>query len=336
MKKVIKILKKILLLYILMCISSTAIVNAQNNCIKTKIHPKSKHEKLVNTLEKKGMARGDIQNLTDNQIEEFVSNNTTISTKYYRVNDTKGVITEIKEKEIDELLEMYEPESLKSNDDFQLSLNPLDCIGTQVAKANDSDLRNSSDGYMRQTLVTSDIGKKVGGKKVYKIYYVAKWLKMPINRRIDVLGVSNDDTMSVISNNSTYPITAKEYHTYAHYRNENFNSAYKISNASSSLTGDLKIGYGIAVPWNLPDDSRVKGNEKLVTSMYACLTYYVKAKSSVKSFDVFSCYKHQEKSYSITPSISVGAPISGGAGISISGESHFVEERPNCHCNQNT
>ncbi len=337
MKKLIKGLKKALVIYLVLCLFSTITVNARDGYYDAKASRNiqdSKEKRVKDKLIKKGVPYTDVESIEPSVLERFDnSEDIAIDVKYYRVEADGDIEEVLDDKEIESVLERYDPQSLEDDKEFKISMNPLELLGNEKVEASYIDQVNSYDGYMRSLIMATATNKKYNGYKVYNVYSTNVWIKTPKNRKQDVASVWIDNTMGIISSNSTFPITTTTLHEYTEWIP--YNNTYKkgtVSRHNGKLSEVNWKNYSVSGIWSLPDDKSTPNSIKNISDMRCTIDFYVYSKNtSTTTFEAWTEYFHQEATWEFKPVLSFGT---GGIGFSFSGNhsKYMFEEKPSAKC----
>lgn len=223
--------------------------------------------------------------------------------KYYKVTDTQT--TELTESqcfyEINELKRDFITNLTTENSGISaLSISPGDTLKDEIY---------TSDGYFTYFVQAYYKG---GGKFILSARY--EWLISPKNLRIDVFGLGHGNTL-------TKNISSSDVH-------------YVYKADIPDLTNGTTYPYQTTVPDETKIDAggvvvkqKLNGDPTGVNHRGYLRYDAVTSESTVKAFEAFAEYYHQQGIYSVSPSISF--PL--GGGVSISNSSFFKLMSPNPH-----
>lgn len=329
MKKFKKSSKQVMTILLLLSLFFTSITP-----VEAKNHNKSSRNRttkeLVSELKDLGMDELSIEDLQKNQdfFNDLKSSEEIKFTEQYvkidSITNDIEIVTDI--DEINFIKENIENESSSSENE----------ISTYAT------INKTINSYQKQSIVTANTGKKyIDGSTIYGISFGVQWIKLPKYLRTDVFSLGVTDTMSIITNNKTYPITADtttSYNVKEYIASSSMvwtETASYLDNTKKNLPTPTTKGGIAATKWKLPTSYTVPGNGPYKTTytlktMFATMSFYVHAnRTGVLGFDTQSEYYHQVSKSEINPSFSFSASTSGALGIGVSfsqKQSQYMEE----------
>lgn len=284
---------------------------------QTQSHHKRSTGELINELKHQGISDSTIESLQEQKsfFEEMKNVEEVYVIEQYSKLDlaTNKIKLVTEEDELEYIIQEFNNSSegkLETNDNGISSYESI--------------TQNSS-VYQKQIITTTKTSKRFDGKPVYAVGYLIQWLKMPVNRLTDVLSITIDGSMSIITNDSTFPISTETKVEYNYIKTDSSHrvleniTEYNYGTLSSVTT---KAGI-IAGEWDLPDDSYKETytgasiptpvyHQTNVTDMQALIVFFTVCKdTSVIGFDAWGEYYHQESLFEIYPSASAKASGSG-------------------------
>lgn len=145
--------------------------------------------------------------------------------------------------------------------------------------------------------------------KQFRVKNSVVWLKMPANRKIDVLGIA-------VNSADWYP-DGGEYGKQSWRLSD---GSYGEANYSSSSSMWQRSTSGYALKNNLKDDEWNGITHKWVTNLSHYMYFTVEARNSPTRIDAYGHFAHQETQYQLTPSIS----FPGGGSVTVSPSDAFT------------
>lgn len=268
----------------------------------------SDKQKATNFLLNSGWTQEDIDDLlTDEALLVYADaiSSSVSEKKYYRVTE-------------DEVIEISKNECNAGVTEAKSIINKNHKLLTNQPSVNTvSPTVTTYDGYMESYVQVVHLG----GKK-YAIGSRFEWLIEPTQRRIDVFGVGHDG--SVVKNNDPVYFIYKADKKKINRQTEAISSAGTSSTQSPASMCPDSGGVGVGI--DLYDSYSDANYAYYYENSRGYLQYNILLNdSSCSYFYVYSKYMHQQKLWSVTPTISF--PLSGG--LSVSSSNHFKLMTPN-------
>lgn len=260
-----------------------------------------------------------LDNYTINKLKKSI--NTQVSVIYYKSNEKTGKQEEMRQEEVDSIIEENIQEGVCEYEETDNLLSKiltkigLNSVEVKAASASASDTDYSPSKAVKSVLICTQ--EKKGGK--ISVSYTATWLKEAYYRGKDVLGV----TMKRANYNKN---SLKCYHTVNHswtqtvYLDKHAFRTNHSERLSTNPTAKHTGVSGFTFTVNLfGERNKMNGlgisNEKY-TNECINITFTCKA-SSKKSVVLATDYNHWKSNISVSPSISVSEE---GISVGISGE----------------